>query len=179
MATYVERALFVVAPRDFGKSTILRSIFLDHRLGTTGKIPKTMKLADAFAVSTDRKLYLRLTSPHEMGETLPDFIKKTKGKMIGGRWCFAGPLHPTAFKKMPDAVTTVAQFIKAFDPERVRVALLWPNHQAKKGAEFPVQTVCQLLEDLQKVDDRVEVLCVDERQEGRSGLLLADFFDFT
>ena len=35
---YVERALFVVAPQDSGKSTQLRSIFLDRRFGKDGEI---------------------------------------------------------------------------------------------------------------------------------------------
>jgi len=34
---YLERALFVVGNRHTGKSTHLRSMFLDVRLGATGK----------------------------------------------------------------------------------------------------------------------------------------------
>ncbi|MBB2918285.1 hypothetical protein [Cupriavidus alkaliphilus] len=178
MSTYVERALFIVAPRNFGKSTVLRSMFQDPRFGTNGDIPTASNLSDVFRLGKDRRLYLRLMSPHESGESLTDFIGKTKGKMTGGRWCFAGPLHPGAYKEMPDAVTTIGRFIKTFDPERVRVVLLWPSHHEDENEEFGADTVENLLEELQEVDGRVEVLCVDGRKRGRSGLLLADYFDF-
>ena len=76
MSTYVERALFIVAPRNFGKSTTLRSMFRDHRLGTAGKIPKAPKLPDEYRLGNERRLYLRLTSPHEANESLKATLKK-------------------------------------------------------------------------------------------------------
>ena len=38
MKFYVERAQFVVAPQDSGKSTQLRSMFLDKRLGEPPRV---------------------------------------------------------------------------------------------------------------------------------------------
>lgn len=40
MSTYLERALFVVAPQNFGKSTLLRSMFNDPRLGNDGDLKR-------------------------------------------------------------------------------------------------------------------------------------------
>lgn len=98
----LERALFVVAPGDSGKSTQLRSIFLDHRFGKYGQIPKRRKLRETYHISNERRLYLRLTSPHEVKESPAEFIDKTRLKMLSGRWCFACPLHPNALHRMPD-----------------------------------------------------------------------------
>ena len=36
---YIERALFVIGDQDTGKSTQLRSMFLDGRLGNQGEVP--------------------------------------------------------------------------------------------------------------------------------------------
>lgn len=178
MATYIERALFVVAPQNFGKSTLLRSMFRDPRLGTDGEIPTAPKLPDDFRLSGERRLYLRLTSPHEAGETLDEFIKKTKGKMVDGRWCFAGPLHPSPLKKMPTAPFAIQRFIEKFDPERVRAVLLWPSHNPDEDGVFGPDVVEDLLGDFQEIDKRIEAVCVDGRHRGRNGLVLADFFDF-
>lgn len=174
---YLERALFVVAPRHFGKSTTLRSMFLDRRFQTNGEIPEASKLPDDYAISNERRLYLRLTSPHESNESLPEFLAKTKSKMPSGRWCFAGPLHPDAFKRMPDTVTTIEAFINAFHPERVRVAVLSPNHQGVDVSDFLDGR--DLLAELHSIDDRVEVVSLDVRRREKNGLFLADFFDFT
>lgn len=40
MPTYLERALFLVAPQNFGKSTLLRSMFNDAQLGVMVKYLK-------------------------------------------------------------------------------------------------------------------------------------------
>jgi hypothetical protein len=65
-----ERALFVVGEPDSGKSTQLRSIFRDVRLGTQGEVPPKSNLPDVYRLSNERCLYLRLTSPHEAKESL-------------------------------------------------------------------------------------------------------------
>lgn len=98
MSTYLERALVVVAPQNFGKNTLLRSMFNDPRLGNNGEIPKARRLRDVVRLSGERRLYLRLTSPHEGGETLGEFIGKTNSKMVDGRWCFAGRCIPNRQK---------------------------------------------------------------------------------
>jgi hypothetical protein len=175
----LERALFVVAPQDSGKSTTLRSLFLDRRLGKDGVPPSSSeqkRLSQVYYLSNERRLYLRLTSPHEYEETLDQFIEKTKGIMDSGRWCFAAPLQPDAFNQMPDVVESVEAFIAAFDPERVRVAFLSPNRHGQVLSDFLSER--DLSQELLSID-RVEVLCIDGRQRGKNGLLLADFFDFT
>ena len=60
---YIERALFVIGYPDTGKSTQLRSMFLDWRLGTQGQVPTASNVRKTYALSNERWLYLRLTSP--------------------------------------------------------------------------------------------------------------------
>lgn len=179
MPLFLERALFVVAPQDSGKSTTLRSMFLDRRLGTGGVPPlssEQRKLPEIYHLSNERRLYLRLTSPHEYDETSKEFLEKTKSKMGDGRWCYAGPFQPNAFRKMPDVLQSVESFIKLFKPERVRVAFLSPNRHGQEVSSFvPGRDLSQ---DLLAIPS-VEVMCLDGRQRGKNGLLLADFFDFT
>jgi hypothetical protein len=179
MPLLLERALFVVAPQDSGKSTALRSMFLDRRLGTQGVPPPSStqrNLPNEYHLSNERRLYLRLTSPHEYNETAKEFLQKTKNCMVNGRWSYAGPFQPNAFKKMPDVVKSVGAFVKTFAPERVRVAFLSPNrHGQEIGAFVPGR---DLTKELLLIPG-VEVMCLDGRQRGKNGLLLADFFDFT
>ena len=173
MTLCLERALFLVAPQDSGKSTQLRSIFVDRRFGTDGNIPTNRKLPYTHHLSNERKLYLRLTSPHESGETPKAFLNKAKAQMRSGRWCFACPLQPDADNKMPDVVETVRRFRNAFEPERIRILFLSPTrHQVELGDFVRGR---DLLEEL----DDVEVACIDGRRRVGNGLLLADFFDFT
>lgn len=179
MPLLLERALFLVAPQDSGKSTTIRSLFQDRRLGTAGVSPSPAdqkRLPEIYHLSNERRLYLRLTSPHEYGESPEEFIEKTKEKMNSGRWCFAGPFQPDAFRKMPDVVSSVEAFIQAFQPERLRVAFLSPNRHGQEVNTFlpPRDLRTELLSI-----GGVEVLCIDGRERGKNGLLLADFFDFT
>lgn len=179
MTLLLERALFVVAPQDSGKSTTLRSLFLDRRLGTEGVVPPSSaqpRLSEIYHLSNERRLYLRLTSPHEYYETPKEFLEKTRDKMKAGRWCYAGPFQPDAFRNMPDVVKSVESFIKFFNPERVRVAFLSPNRHGQSVETFlPGIDITQELLAI----PRVEVMCLDGRQRDKNGLLLADFFDFT
>ena len=176
MTIWLERALFVVAPQDSGKSSQLRAMFLDRRLGTSGSVPTTRNIPDTYYISNERRLYLRLTSPHEYNESPKDFIEKTKAKMGNGRWCFAGPFQPDAFNQMPDVVDSVKKFISAFEPERVRVVFLSPN---RHGAEIDTFILRRDLRDELLQIPTVEVACADARKRQSNGLFLADFFDFT
>ena len=178
MSLYVERALFVVAPQDSGKSTQLRSIFRDRRFSMGGQIPSSTQqknLPETYYISNERRLYLRLTSPNEYGETPKEFHDKTRNKMGDGRWSFLGPLQPEAFKQMPEVVEAVQRFMSAFNPERVRVAFLSPNRHGVEVDNFiPGRDLRSELLQL-----GVEVVCLDARQRAVNGLTLADFFDFT
>ncbi|MBK8817040.1 MAG: hypothetical protein IPN42_16715 [Methylococcaceae bacterium] len=179
MTIHLERVLFVVAPRDSGKSTTLRSLFKDRRFGTEGEVPTSeqRRLNDVYWISNERRLYLRLTSPHEYDESVKEFIEKSRKKMMSGRWCFACPLQPDAYKRMPDVVETVRRVIEVFKPERTRVAFLSPNRHGSIWVQdfLPDR---DLLEELLSIGC-VEVMCIDSRQLSVNGLLLADYFDFT
>jgi|ERR1051325_1499477 hypothetical protein len=176
MNLILERALFVVAPPDSGKSTQLRSMFLDRRLGTEGNVPADRKIPDCYYISNERRLHLRLTSPHEYNETPEEYMRKAKAKMGSGRWCFACAFQPDAHSKMPDVVQSVRSFIAAFEPERVRVAFLSPNRHGQELKDFVPGR--DLSDELLQIAG-VEVACVDARRRQANGLFLADFFDFT
>jgi len=134
------------------------------------------RLPEVYWLSNERRLYLRLSSPHESEESVKEFIEKTRGKMGAGRWCFAGPFQPEAFREMPDVVESLHAFMDAFSPERVRVAFLSPNRHRVEVQEFlPGRDLRAELSRL----SRVETVCIDGRSRGINGLLLADFFDFT
>lgn len=179
MTLFIERALFVVAPQDSGKSVQLRSIFLDRRFGTDGKVPlgaDQPNLVENYCISNDRRLHLRLTSPHENGENPKEFLEKTRNKMVPGRWCFAGAFQPKAFKRMPDVVESVRLFAREFEPERVRVVFLSPTRHGVELKDFLLDR--DLSDELLHMD-HVEVACIDARHREANGLFLADFFDFT
>jgi len=153
-------------------------MYLDRRLGTDGAIPPSTKsrLQETIHLSNERKLYMRLTSPHEANETTDEFLTKTLNKMGSGRWCYAGPFQPNAFKKMPDVITSVDSFVRKFSPERTRVVLLYPNHRGQELESFLPGR--DLLSELHNIPS-VEVVTIDTRQKGKNGLILSDFFDFT
>jgi hypothetical protein len=154
-------------------------MFLDRRLGNNGQVPLTSErrnLPETYYISNERRLHLRLTSPHEYGETPKDFIDKTRNKMGSGRWCFAGPFQPDAYNKMSDVVESVRRFIQAFEPERVRVVFLSPTrHGVQLSAFLPGRDLSDALLQV----GGVEVACIDARKRETNGWFLADFFDFT
>jgi len=154
-------------------------MFQDRRLGSEGVPPPSSaqrRLAEIYYLSNERRLYLRLTSPHEYDETPREFQEKTRGKMVEGRWCYAGPFQPDAYKKMPDIVESVLSFQKAFQPERIRVAFLSPNRHGQTVDKFLPGR--DLMDELLSIP-KVEVICIDGRKRDKNGLVLADFFDFT
>src|SRR3981081_2437553 len=129
---HFERALFVVGEPNSGKSKQLRSMFRDVRLGNNGDIPTSAKLREVYRLSNERSLDVRLTSPHESGETLKRFLDKTKyqiakNKSHDERWNFACPLQPNRANSMPDVVATIKAFVARFKPERTRVVFLSPD----------------------------------------------------
>lgn len=187
---HFERALFVVGNPNSGKSNQLRSMFRDVRLGTGGIIPREKKLPEIYRLSNERCLYLRLTSPHEAGESIgrkrrgskapTNFLKKTAGiieentPQMGRRWNFAGALQPTARKNMPDVVATCRAFVKYFQPERTRIAFLSPDRHGRCLQETEHM---ELVDGLREIPS-VEVCWIDARDRTVNGLLLAECFDF-
>ena len=151
---------------------------MDRRLGRDGVVPPSTekRLPEAYHLSNERRLYLRLTSPHEANESLDEFVDKSGNKMGMGRWCFAGPLQPNANNKMPDVAVSVNHFINFFQPERVRVVFLSPNrHGVRLESFLPGRDLSSELLQIPSV----EVVCIDARERQSNGLFLADFFDFT
>ena len=175
---YLERVVFVVAGRHRGKSTQLRSMFRDVRLGTAGKIPKDRKLKDFYRLTNERFLYIRLSSPPELKESPKEFLRKTGNKINtagsewGRRWNFACALQTEAANKMPDVVESVKLFVEYFEPERVRVVLLNPD---RGGKLLPEDDVLRLSRRLRRIPS-VEVCWIDGRAKASNGLLVADFF---
>jgi len=171
----IERALFVVGPQNAGKSKQLRAMFLDWQLQNGGKILTAKKIPETYRLSNERRLHLRLTSPHEYGETPDEWLNKIGTKTQGGRWCVADALQPNAENKMPDVVAAVLAFMQRFDPERIRVIFLSPTWKGDTIDNYApgVDLVSSLLAE------DIEVATVDARSREGNGLFLADFFDFT
>jgi hypothetical protein len=172
----IERFLFVVGAPNTGKSTQLRSLFIDPRLGTDGQVPTSRKVEAHYKLSIDRRLYLRLTSPHEYGESLKDFLQKTAANTTEGRWCAAVPLQPDASEYgMTDLVKTVKAVIKEFTPERVRVCILSPD---RHGNIWENKRLQKLFGRLWRLGP-VECHCIDARERTTNGTLLAGYLDYS
>jgi len=119
-------------------------------------------------------LYVRLTSPHERGESPKDFFKKIKQNTGEGRWSIAVPLQPDQANKMPNVVGTVRKFRAIFFPERVRVCFLSPDCRGVVHDE----EIGPLINKLWKIDG-VECVMIDATNTNKNGLFYSDFFDFT
>ena len=179
-AGYVERALFILGEQNTGKSIQLRSMFLDRRLGTAGRIPDANNLTNSYSLGNERSLYIRLTSPHEAGETIEEFLKKCEGEMqsVGGgsrRWNFAGALQVSATCRLSKGTEVIAEFIKHFAPERVRAVILSPD---RSGRLLEANELLELTQDLRSLTN-CEAMIADAISRDANGLIYADFFDFT
>lgn len=72
---HLERVLLVCGGQNAGKSSRLRSMFVDPRFGTRSHIPTHSRVVPV-RLSRERGLVVRFTSPHERGETLETFLGK-------------------------------------------------------------------------------------------------------
>jgi hypothetical protein len=169
---YIERLLLVVGAQNTGKSTQLRSMFLDPRFGTSSQIPLARNVAQTQYLSTSRRLYLRLTSPHEAGETLSQYLNKIAQRTASGRWCVASAVQINPARQMPALPEVVKALAARFAPERIRIAILSPDRHA---ATLPGAS--QLVDDLWRIR-HCEPFCLDARSRTANGLMLADTFDF-
>ncbi len=176
---YVERALFMLGEQDTGKSTQLRSMFLDPRLGNGGRIPRSRNLRNSHSISLERSLYLRLQSPHENGEDMQRFLGKFDGYMSRNsqirRWNFAGALQIDEHARMPTGSEAIKEFAHRFSPERVRAVILSPACRRQTIDWNILRALTRVLRAI----PRCEVMTVDATDENANGLMLADFFDFT
>lgn len=174
---YIERALFVVGNQNTGKSVQLRSMFADWRFGSEGIIPTSSKIKESIYLSENRSLHIRLTSPHEYGDSPKEYLDKIEKKTQEGRWCFAGALQYNASNQMPDVYKSVIEFVNRFNPERVRVCFLSPDRHGNL-IHSKTDQINSIINDLISIKN-VEVVFIDARSRDANGLLLSDFFDFT
>ena len=177
--SHIERALFLMGAQNTGKSTQLRSMFLDPRLGNAGQIPDAHNLPNSYRLSAHRSPYLRLSSPHELDEDTQGFLEKSEYEMSPGpearRWNFAGALQIDGTAKLPDGCKVIEAFVQAFSPERVRAAILSPSWW---GEPIEWIRIGSLTEQLRTNAD-CEVIIVDATHRTANGLMFADFFDFS
>jgi hypothetical protein len=179
---HFERVLFVVGNQNSGKSTLLRSMFVDVRFGRNRHVPgQGVKIIPTFALSNERGLKVRLTSPHETHETLDVFFRKIDREMERAwnsyyyRFNFACSLQPTATSMTPDVVIICREFQRRFQPERIRVVQIHPMQDGSDGQLLTAPEVDQLR------GLGIEVVTIDAHRSATSdpnGLFLADFFDF-
>ena len=169
----IESVLLVAGAPDTGKSVQLRSMFLDPRLGYGGEIPKARNLPNTFSLSSTHRLYLRLTSPHELKETLCIFLDKIeKYTDERFRWNVASAVQIDAAGNMPNLRDIVAALDERFSPRYIRIAILSPDRHGHVLSDTP-----GLIHTLEEISS-CETLCIDARSRSRNGLLLADTFDF-
>lgn len=178
--SHFERALFILGDRDSGKSSQLRSMLLDWRLGYTGNIPTANRIREAYPLSNERWLHIRLSSPHESGQrTIEDFLRRCenvmKRKIAARRWNFAGALQIRKTKYISVGPEEVVKHFKIkFNPERVRIVILSPD--CNKIVMDPIQ-LNNLTSSLRLIG--CEVCVVDATDQRANALIYADFFDFT
>lgn len=178
----VERILVVCGLQNAGKSRLLRSMFVDPRLGTNRIIPTPSRIKPA-ALSRERCLQVRCTSPHERGESIDEFFEeldraRTAAWRTFWRFNYACALQPQSTVKTPDIVTFCREMKKRLIPERIRLVQIDPRQDGRRGIVLSSLEVDQLR------SMEVEILTVDGRREPLGsqpphGLVLADFFDFT
>lgn len=173
---YLERALFVVGDQGDGKSSQIRDITRDFRLGYGGQsqIGSPGRLPDWIALSGERWLHIRLTSPHEYGDGFNEFVEKIDDKhdFPKYRWNFLGALQTNALRNMLNSELVVEQFVNRYRPERARVALIYRSYTGRLRSSTQIDRIAN---HCNKID--VEFSMIDASHN--NGLFLADFFDFT
>jgi hypothetical protein len=187
LGPYFERFLLVVGDQNTGKSTQLRSMFLDprindSRLGGKKIIPSTRdfpNLPKIYSLSHGRSLYLRLSSPHEKGEKLKEFLDDILSKAVSGRWCVAAAFQISPDNQITENLPVIVESIaQRFSPERIRICILSPVHYGSLVSDVSGVDIQQLVQELQAIPS-CEVITIDARDRQANGLLLADTFDFT
>lgn len=181
---HLERILLICGNQNSGKSTQLRHFRSDPRLG--GVVGNQQGPIAPLALSRERRLAIRMTSPHEFGDSPADFHAKLdrvcEKAWQDGFWRinYASAVQPRAFKKKPGIVDVCAGLIREFQPERIRVVQLAPDWHGQLSSQLTTQEV----DGLRKFDD-VEVITIDARPNANRNptlgniRILADFFDFS
>lgn len=179
----MERALFVLGKQNSGKTRRIRNMYADVRMGRDGKVPqKKQTRFPTVYLSNERRLYVRVQSPQEAGDTLAKFFKKidaaTKRDGPTARWNTVCAMQWDPGRNIGDGLNVIGHFIRKYKPERVRVAVLHPPARLWAEMTSNERDRCQKgIRALERAGTIVEQLMVPGR--GRNGLLLSDFFDFT
>lgn len=178
---HIERILLVCGNQNAGKSRLLRHMLGDERLGES--VPTGSRIP-VRPLSRERCLAVRITSPHEMGETPAEFHKKIDdaAKSVWKRFWrlnYASAVQPHAFKNMPGIVETCEGLNREFWPERIRVVQLVPDQGDDDGSKLSPADI----DGLRGLN--VEVITIDARKRSSVAVepgnvrILADFFDFS
>ncbi|MGO7367645.1 hypothetical protein ACC719_11645 [Rhizobium ruizarguesonis] len=177
---HIDRILLVCGDQNAGKSRLLRHMLGDPRLG--GQVPVNLRVG-ARALSRERCLAVRFTSPHEMGETPSKFIYKidrasTLAWRTHWRMSYACAVQAKAFKNMPGIVDVCDELNREFSPERIRIVQLAPDQSGGNSSRLTSSDI----DGLRKLD--VEVITIDARKSSHPAepgnvRILADFFDFS
>ena len=177
---HLERILLVCGLPNAGKSRLIRYMFGDARLG--GDVPPVGPLPRR-ALSRERCLAGRATSPHEAGETPADFHKKIDDACVNAwihfwRINYVSAIQPHPRNHMPGIVDVCAGLHTEFKPERIRVVQLSPDQWGETSSALTDSEV----DGLRALD--VEVLAIDARRSSHSAepgnvRILADYFDFS
>lgn len=182
---HLERILFVVGKGNAGKSKLLRSMFVDPRFGTNGRVhdsSQNRRGIPTVQLSRERCLSIRYSSPHENYHSLPEFLADLDRRMARAwnsywRFNFACAMQPCATKKTP-SVVDICVALEPLYPERIRLVQVHPRQDDEDGDLLTWTDVDQL----RKMD--VEVVTIDgrwgsPRNPHPNGQFLADFFDFS
>lgn len=181
-----ERALFVLGKQNAGKSTRIRNMYEDVRMGRNGVVPqKTVRSFPVVYLSQERRLYVRVQSPEEAGETLAEFFTKIENAIERDgprrRWNSVIAVQFDEGRNIEDGIDVAKRFINKYHPERVRIAIV--NPPARPSAvitDYELATLLDRIRELRSPKDEdmiVEAMQIEGR--GRNGLLLTDFFDFS
>ncbi len=177
---HFERFLIVCGNQNSGKSTLLRSMFIDPRIDPQ-QTPCTARRPPIVALSNERCLAFRIASPHERGLTLEEFMEsiyKTACNAWNRYWRvnFACAMQPFSANNMPSITTVCKELNRVFQPERIRVVQIDPTQDGSSGSLLSLSAVSSLIQM------NVEVTTIDARRHSNlrsNAFFLADFFDFT
>jgi hypothetical protein len=177
---HLERIMLVCGMPNAGKSRLIRHMFGDLRLG--GVIPSNGPLSRR-ALSRDRCLAGRATSPHEAVETPAEFLQKIDDACASAwpefrRINYISAVQPKSRNHMQGIVTVCQGLITAFHPERIRVVQLFPDQWGEDASRLGDVEI----DGLRQLD--VEVVALDARRsvnavEPGNVRILADYFDFS
>jgi hypothetical protein len=130
------------------------------------------RLSDWIAISNERYLHVRLTSPHEYGDGFEEFTDKVDEKQdergTKYRWNFLGALQTNAFRNMPGCREICAALSARAMPSCA-------NLHSNGGAIRPQTEISRISQHCKKI--HVEFCMIDAQHN--KGLFLGDFFDFT